>query len=682
MNPNFFPRPQKVLFGNETVALREPIRIIPSDQEAEFAARWLAGRITKQYGIKASVAHRFDAHKEADVLFMGTPGNTRLQQICSTHQIPPAQVAEEGCRLRVMSNKQLTKGRLFSVLTANDRNGMIYGGHTFLRAIVKERGKLRLPACEIVDYPTTKIRPIVISVGWGQIFEGPSRWSLDRWFTFLDLLSEYRYNLLYLLNWMSDLVFPYDWLEIRHYRWIREYGVLPVLELERWNGKRFVKEKWQHPFLKDPRIIKEIVRYARSLGIRLGFFADPKFFCCHTEEAWLRYWKHVLTFLIEEYQFDAFAFEDEETCEPRDHLTACPVCRKRWGKMPLARVKFEAHKHNKLMDIIRELKPDALVSAVSHWSLDRWSMYDPLTYKPEAKTWADDKQLYLKALNEFKKTAPKELRFSWSPRDPKQKELFIEVFGSDRIIQYGYNWYWPTISEEKEITQAAIANTLWRNDPIRTSEKLAADLLYGRGAEYPRLMKKAIYHLRPEGYPQALRNLRLFEDLDNPARLAEMRDLFAKDKAKLRSLLNNVRRVLRKTQRLEQQMAKAIQRIHSALISSWNPKENAIRILQVFRKSVLSLEYLLSYGEVLSTERRPAKSRRAKIVQLERLGKQICDCMSGYLPDWPGTGGRIENKYGGRYTALQGNPFIYDGYLKYALQLRKDFDKAKTGTRR
>ena len=681
MNPKFFPCPQKILLGKGTVSLGESIRIVPSGQEAEFAAQWLASRIMKQYAIKASVTHRFDTHEKADVLFMGTADSERLQKICSTRRIPPAHVPEEGYRLCLTSNKQSAKGHLFSVLTANDRKGMIYGGHTFLQAIAEKSGRLRLPACEIVDYPSTKIRPIIISVGWGQIFEGPSRWSLERWFAFLDLLSEYRYNLLYLLNWMSDLVFPYDWLEIRQYRWIREYGVLPVLELERWNGERFVKEKWQHPFLKDPRIIKKIIRYARSLGIRLGFFADPKFFCCRTEDAWFRYWSHILTFLIQEYQFDAFVFEDEETCEPRDHLTACPVCRKRWGKMPLARVKFEAHKHTRLMEIIRKARPDALVSAVSHWSLDRWSMYEPLAYKPEAKTWADDRQLYLKALNEFKKRAPEELRFSWAPRDPKQRELFIDVFGSDRIIGHAYNGYWPTISEEKDITQAATANTLWRNDPVRTSEKLGADFLYGKGSEYPKLLKKAIYPGRPEGYAQAVRNLRLFEDLDNPTRLAEMRNLFGKDKAKLRSFLNNVRRVLRKTRRLEQQLAKAIRRTHSSLVSPWSPKENATRILQVVSKSVLSLEYLLRYGELLSTDGRAEKSRRARIVQLERLGKQICDCMSGYIPDWPGTGGRIENKYGGRYTILEGNPFIYDGYLKHALQLKEEFDKESIGTR-
>jgi hypothetical protein len=256
------------------------------------------------------------------------------------------------------------QGGVVADVTGGDDAGTLYGVYTFLKTLRPTPQGVAVREVRIADQPALSARGISPQWAWYIGDRGPydaALWGLDRWKTTLDLMTEYRLNVLALCTYGK---FPFP---LERYR-SRCAVDLPFEVWSPQQGRHTIR--WTHPAYTHD-FLGELVEYAHARGIRVLIYS-----CLNLQdeigsrqwanEAEIAAYVEIQQHLLRRYGIDGFLFESLES------LITHPADRAQFGTDQWARLRADVFLTRRYSEAIRAVQPAATIGLIDHYLFRDW----------------------------------------------------------------------------------------------------------------------------------------------------------------------------------------------------------------------------------------------------------------------------------------------------------------------
>ncbi len=335
-----------------------------------------------------------------------------------------------------------------AVLHYETKQGFVNGVSSLKRLLVKTGDEYKLPACEIMDWPSIRVRAVAPTFSWyagyGRIGFDCQLWGFDEWLTYIDICLDNK------INQLNLLMYGYWPFELDEY----PETVLRNVPIKIWNAenRRWLGMRYTHPNLEQP-YLEELITYAHNMGMKVFAYVglnsynggysikhpeartkppkSSKFLndfdsLCLSHPGTVDYILRSMA-RIAELGFDGYSMEESEEgfwyCE-------CDECKRRWhhGVSPgEAKHRANIWLLNQIYNTVRAVNPEAVIGI-------RAFRQPPLEKDPAF-------------LKECADTMPKDVVLFWAPGlyvPEGEFDKWIAAFGPERI--------WARDTESNAIT--------------------------------------------------------------------------------------------------------------------------------------------------------------------------------------------------------------------------------------
>lgn len=328
---------------------------------ADVAQRCLAARGFRVHRVPAEPWPKAEL-----VVHLGQPAckSSAARLLADRPQVaPPKRNADQSYVLRVGPNPD-RPGQLVAVVAGGGPLGTLYGTYTLLKSLTSADRGLSLPEILVADGPVLAVRGLSPQWAWYIGERGPydaALWDLQRWKQAVDLLAEYRFNMLALCTY-GKFPFPLD-------RYRQRCAV--DLPFELWSPEKGTHTiRWTHPAYRDD-FLGQLVDYAHRRGIRVLIYSclnlqdevgshrwtDPAEIACYTD---------VIGQVLRRYGVDGFIFESGE------FLLTHPADVAEFGRDRWSRLRGDIYLTRRYAEVIRQARPDAVLGLVDHYLFRDW----------------------------------------------------------------------------------------------------------------------------------------------------------------------------------------------------------------------------------------------------------------------------------------------------------------------